>query len=75
MAHGVFHEMELKTVMAGGHIVFGFNDHGQLSTIQFLPDSEGVDLLPRCTIEKCSAFVRRDGTLDVIISKYKQKKE
>lgn len=60
-----------QTVMVDGHAVFGFDKNRQLSTIQFLPDSEGVDLLPRCNIEKCSTFVRRDGTLDVIISKYK----
>lgn len=60
-----------QTVMVTGHAVFGFDDEGQISTIQFLPDDENVDLLPKCKTHKCSAFVRRDGTLDMVISKIK----
>ncbi len=65
---------EPRTMMVEGHIVFGFDENGQISTAQFLPDNENVDLLPKCSIKKCSAFIRRDGTLDVIISKNKQQK-
>ena len=64
-----------QTVMVDGHAVFGFDDNGQLSTVQFLPDEECVDLLPRCTIQKSSAFIRRDGTLDLVISEIQQQKD
>ena len=67
-------DYEPRTMMVEGHIVFGFDENGQISTAQFLPDNEKVDLLPKCSIKKCSAFIRRDGTLDVIISKNKQQK-
>lgn len=63
------------TVMVNGHAVVGFDDEGKLSTFQFLPDNENVDLLPKCTIQKCSAFIRRDGTLDLVISKIQQQKD
>ena len=64
-----------QTVMVDGHAVFGFDDSGQISTCQFLPDNENVDLLPKCTIQKSSAFIRRDGTLDLVISNNKQQKD
>ena len=64
-----------KTVMVDGHAVLGFDEEGRLSTFQFLSDNENVDLLPKCTIQKCSAFIRRDGTLDLVISKIKQLKD
>jgi hypothetical protein len=63
------------TMMVDGHAVIGFDDKGRLSTFQFLPDNENVDLLPKCTIQKCSAFIRRDGTLDLVISKIRQQKD
>ena len=64
---------EPRTMMVEGHIAYGFDENGLISTAQFLPDNENVDLLPKCSIKKCSAFIRRDGTLDMIISKIKQK--
>ena len=63
-----------QTAMVDGHAVFGFDDYGRLSTFQFLPDNENVDLLPKCSIKKCSVLVRRDGSLDMIISKIQQQK-
>lgn len=65
---------EPRTMTVGGHIVYGFDENGLILTAQFLPDNENVDLLPKCSIKKCSAFVRRDGTLDMIISKIEQQK-
>ena len=66
---------EPQTVMVDGHAVFGFDNYGHLSTFQFLPDNENVDLLPKCTINKCSVFVRRDGTLDVVITEIKKQED
>lgn len=64
-----------QTVMVDGHAVFGFDDNGHLSTVQFLPDEENIDLIQKCTIKACPAFIRRDGTLDLIISKIQQQKD
>lgn len=63
---------KLQTMMVNGHVVFGFDDEGKLSTVQFLPDEEGVDLIPRCSVKKCSTFIRRDGTFDIILINKKQ---
>ena len=58
-----------QTMMVNGHVVFGFDDEGKLSTVQFLPDEEGIDLIPRCSVKKCSTLIRRDGTFDIILYK------
>lgn len=58
-----------QTMLVKGHVVFGFDDDGKLATVQFLPDEEGIDLIPRCSVKKCSTLIRRDGTFDIILYK------